>query len=62
MIEKKERKKMWHIGLIVPIEWRPLILKRIDKMGFMSVSDYLRSLIREDLEKAGLLEMEGGWG
>ncbi|PUA31279.1 MAG: hypothetical protein B7O98_09555 [Zestosphaera tikiterensis] len=56
----RERKKMWHIGLVVPIEWRSLILRRIDMKGYISVSDYLRSLIREDLEKAGLLEMKVG--
>ena len=50
-----QRKKMWRVGVVVPAEWKPLIHRRMSMKGYISIGDYLRDLIREDLLEAGLL-------
>ncbi|MFH2109924.1 MAG: hypothetical protein ABIJ47_01550 [Candidatus Bathyarchaeota archaeon] len=37
----------------VPRSTADQVAERIEKRGFVSASDYLRALIREDLEKEG---------
>jgi len=51
--------RMWRVSLVAPAEWKPLVQKRMAQKGYISLGDYVRDLIREDLEKAGLLEGEG---
>ena len=36
--------------------WKPLIEKIIEIEGYGSISEYLRSLIREDLKRRGFLK------
>ena len=39
-----------------PQEWKELIKKRMQQLGYKTMSEYVRSLIRRDLEEAGLLK------
>jgi len=53
-------KRMWRVGLVVPAEWKEKVQTRVKAKGYTSVGEYVRDLIREDLEKAGLLSSRGG--
>ncbi len=46
------------IETMISPEWGPLIIKRVKMKGYTSTSEYVRDLIRRDLESAKLLEPE----
>ncbi|MEM3265432.1 MAG: hypothetical protein QXM14_01345 [Fervidicoccaceae archaeon] len=46
----------YRISAVIPITWKEKVNIRAREMGYTSVADYLRSLVREDLEEAGLLK------
>ncbi|MEM3265427.1 MAG: hypothetical protein QXE05_08160 [Nitrososphaeria archaeon] len=46
----------YRISTVIPITWKEKVNIRAREMGYTSVADYLRSLVREDLEEAGLLK------
>jgi len=41
------------LSAVVPEDLAHLVAQRVETGGFVSVSDYLRSLVRADLEAAG---------
>lgn len=48
--------KYWRIGIRLPREWRELAEKVKEVRGCVSVMEYLRLLVRRDLENLGLLK------
>jgi len=56
MTYETKTRKMWRVVTVVPYEWRQLIERRVKEKGYTSVGEYLRDLIRTDLELAKLLE------
>lgn len=50
------------INVRVPRSWEKIIDKLVKKKGYMSRADLLRALLRNELEKEGLLEeVESGF-
>lgn len=55
MVDRKYKSRYKIYTIYLPPEWKDLIKKRADQLGYRGITDYVRSLIRSDLEKAGLL-------
>jgi len=51
-----DRDKFQAVIVYIPKEWKSLIHERVNQLYHRSVSEYIRSLIREDLVKSGLLK------
>ena len=51
------KKKLVPVGTKLPDDIVELIERRVIPREFVSMSDYLRHLIREDLKKRGLSEL-----
>ena len=47
--------KYWRINVAVPSKWKDLVIRRVKDLGYTSVGDYVRDLVRKDLKEAGLL-------
>ena len=45
----------YRVSTVVPLTWKPLIKKLVEKYGYNSIHEWLRDLIREALTKEGLL-------
>jgi len=52
---EKPPERKYKVGTVVPIEWKPLIMKVVRKYGYNSINEWLRDVIRDILKKEGLI-------
>jgi len=51
MPKRKESKDFDTIHLVIPKEWKSKIKELARRKGYMSVSEYIRDLLRSELEQ-----------
>jgi len=49
MTKRKESKDFDTIHLVIPKDWKELIKKKAKERGYMSISEFLRDLLRKEL-------------